>query len=870
MQLLIFFSYFILFPFSEATLDAEIRDELESPTVMERQPRQRNPPNYYQPPGNPNSDNCEQDDDQGSHDGSMSISANNGERNIHTPKFKPNSFRARQNDSWHSRRRNKDNILDSLELDFESSDEVESTDFVVDIEDAPVSEPTSVTGSRRNRTPTNRYHPEKSPALASARKRTSSNPTESESDSKSESTCLEPNPKVKDRQLPGSSIRFSNFSVESRRQGQNAKQQNQNAEGDNTVLGKRAKLKCPANVTSCDDDKSDVNDVCKNKISKPKKGKKDEYYEIDQILDRRVKRGSRGSSVVEYKVSWKQDFEPEWLVAENLDQNSLADAFRKFPVDDDINDRSTSSMQASEVIRPHRNSDMDALDEAFNNITQFDDSDPDEDFEEVISVDSLNSEGEDSSDDDSERNNDSTPDPTLKEEVSHLRDSDYNAPGTVELYVHRKSYRVGQSFYDRNWKPIEGKIKYIYTISMIRPKTEQAVCLQFMRMVNSFVCPKGKEGEYIQMRDEVVMDLAALVPCKQTMTKSNFIYEEGENQRSFSYSTNKGEIKHHPWGRPATLDLFAGVGGMSLGLKNAGFDVKWIVENNELAAATYKANTTNPDVEIYTASVRSFLKQCIEGNPGCPKVGDPEHIHGSPPCNGFSRANRNGGKNDAENNYQTLLFIEAIRHFRPSTVTMENVPTLISIHKTYLQWVASELLMMSYQVRVAILDSRHYGDPQKRKRLILWAARNDCILPSLPAPTHGPELLPFKTAKDALEIIEKFPPAKPNRMSVVRLHGKNIYNHITQPSKLENSDADHMLSEDEPSRTIIGSGSRSLHYNGKRVLSVREVACLQSFPLTFRFFGPVSAQYRQVGNAVPICLATAVAKSVAVVHGCPP
>lgn len=175
-------------------------------------------------------------------------------------------------------------------------------DFVVDIEDAPVSKPTCETASRRNRTPTNRYHPEMSSALASARKRTSSNPTESESDSKSENTCLEPNHKVKDRQSSCSSIRFSNSNVENKRprQNRNAKQQNENTEGDSTVMGNRAKLKCPADVTSGDEDKSDINDACMNKISKPKKCNNDEYYEIDQILDRRVKRGSRGSSIVEY------------------------------------------------------------------------------------------------------------------------------------------------------------------------------------------------------------------------------------------------------------------------------------------------------------------------------------------------------------------------------------------------------------------------------------------------------------------------------------------------------------------------------------------------------------------------------------------
>ena len=98
------------------------------------------------------------------------------------------------------------------------------------------------------------------------------------------------------------------------------------------------------------------------------------------------------------------------------------------------------------------------------------------------------------------------------------------------------------------------------------------------------------------------------------------------------------------------VDLFAGAGGMSIGLEKAGFDVKWMVDNDHLAAATYRANTSHNNVQIYTEDAKTFLKKSIQGNPCYPKVGDVDHIHASPPCKGFSRANRNGGKDDMLNN----------------------------------------------------------------------------------------------------------------------------------------------------------------------------------------------------------------------------
>jgi len=122
---------------------------------------------------------------------------------------------------------------------------------------------------------------------------------------------------------------------------------------------------------------------------------------------------------------------------------------------------------------------------------------------------------------------------------------------------------------------------------------------------------------------------------------------------------------------------------------------------------------------------------------GCyPCKGDGDHIHASPPCQGFSDANRTGGKNDDKNNELSFQFLKAVKFFRPATASLENVIGFVSnleVGKSkskksaYCKRIVEELLKLGYQVRVCILVSSDYGDPQKRPRVFLSYSRNGCI-----------------------------------------------------------------------------------------------------------------------------------------------
>jgi hypothetical protein len=134
--------------------------------------------------------------------------------------------------------------------------------------------------------------------------------------------------------------------------------------------------------------------------------------------------------------------------------------------------------------------------------------------------------------------------------IYHL---DYNAPGTAELFLNRKTYRVGQSYFGINERTI-------YTITMILPKAReakcQAKCHRYVRMDGCFVCPKGQEESYIMSGEgEVIKDLADLKrPCKR-FDKYHMKYDEDDNQRSFAYFSSTGTIQHHPNCKPTVREF---------------------------------------------------------------------------------------------------------------------------------------------------------------------------------------------------------------------------------------------------------------------------------------------------------------------------
>jgi len=310
--------------------------------------------------------------------------------------------------------------------------------------------------------------------------------------------------------------------------------------------------------------------------------------------------------------------------------------------------------------------------------------------------------------------------------------------------------------------------------------------------------------------------------------------------------------------------IFAGCGGMGLGFQMAGFHVNYMVEKNSAAAATLRYNhlvrnsLENGDASIFEEDVALFLDKVEQRAPCYPKKGDPDHIHGSPPCQGVSAANRNGGKNDQANNECTFLFPRAVEIFRPRSVSMENVTgMLFEKNERYPQGVVAWLMSLGYQVRLLVLDASEYGDPQARKRIFLFGALMDSKLADKPAPTHGKEKgkLPFVTVKDVLQVLEDVEPVLGSGRVMLK-SGTIVSYHNVEGTVLTEIE---LLDANKPAATVRRRNGIQ-HYLHGRSLSVRERARLQSFPDYLYLCGRLTERNNQIGNAVPFNLAFAVAQ----------
>lgn len=319
------------------------------------------------------------------------------------------------------------------------------------------------------------------------------------------------------------------------------------------------------------------------------------------------------------------------------------------------------------------------------------------------------------------------------------------------------------------------------------------------------------------------------------------------------------------------IELFTGAGGLSLGLHNAGWKVIEGIEIDKWAVETYRRNF--PDTKINEQDTRSVDFTQFEG------IG---LVAGGPPCQPFSVAGKQLAK--ADNRDMVPEFIRAVREAKPKAFLMENVPGLQTPrHHDYLEWVASSLDQLGYSVFIKMLKASGYGVPQHRLRLFMVGVPHGIHF-GFPKPTHGLEInhgwitagdalkgVPVDTPNTAIVTYAKNPILRPSPWAGMMVNGKGRPINLKAPSPTIPATAGGNRTPFLDPEGILIKYHKHLMSGGKprtgriervRRLTLRECARIQTFPDTFEFCGPKTAQFRQVGNAVPSLLGQVVGKAI--------
>lgn len=317
-----------------------------------------------------------------------------------------------------------------------------------------------------------------------------------------------------------------------------------------------------------------------------------------------------------------------------------------------------------------------------------------------------------------------------------------------------------------------------------------------------------------------------------------------------------------------TIELFAGAGGLALGLERAGFSTIGLIEFDKDAASTLKAN--RPDWNVICDDIANISKLDLEERFSI-KKGELDLLSGGAPCQSFSYAGNRLGLEDVRGTlfYHYAVFLEKLQ---PKMFLFENVRGLLTHDKgrTY-EAMLKIFRGAGYVIQKTILNAWDYGVAQKRERLITIGIRNDLknkITFSFPAPHKSkpvlrdilqdvPESLGTPYSDYKKKIFELVPPGGYWRdipEEIAKEYMKSCWYMGGGRTGIL-----RRLSMDEPSLTVLTSPSQKqtdrCHPIEARPFTIRENARCQSFPDDWMFSGSASQQYKQVGNAVPVNLA---------------
>ena len=341
------------------------------------------------------------------------------------------------------------------------------------------------------------------------------------------------------------------------------------------------------------------------------------------------------------------------------------------------------------------------------------------------------------------------------------------------------------------------------------------------------------------------------------------------------------------------IDLFSGVGGLSLGFEMAGFKAVIANEYDASIAESYVKN--RPHVKMIVNDITQLpIQETFSEYRG--KI---DLIVGGPPCQGFSQKGQRKSIND-ERNFLFRYYYEVVALVKPKYFVMENVPNLLTTEDGYFKKEIESLFeSIGYKIVADVLNASDFGVPQNRKRAVIIGRLGDYPL-SMPKPQtrkvtiwdaisdlaylesgEGAEVQEYRYApqseyqrvlRDGSILLNNHVATKHSELALERLRlippnkGREVLppEHLTK--SIYSGTWSRMLKDDISvtitTRFDTPSSGRFTHPFLNRAITVREAARIQSFPDTFVFHGNKTSQMKQVGNAVPPLLAKAIAEVI--------